>query len=318
MTARGIVQREPDRAIQARPALQKLIDNFLAEQDVAKSSRATYRRELRQFVDWLEKTGRSSRMGELTRADILAYKEDLMEDLSPYTVSGYLVAVRKLFSWLESQKIYPNIAKDIKGAKKPRGFRKDTLTKGQLRDVLQEIERERMQGLRDYALINLMARTGLRTVEISRAKVGDIRQEAGQAVLWVQGKGRDAKDEFVLLTEETERPLRKWIQARRDLFGPVADDQPLFCSLSNRSKGSSLSTRSISRIVKKRLRAVGLDDSKLTAHSLRHTAITMAIQGGASLEQTQAMARHSDPKTTMIYYHNLNRIKAGAEKCISF
>lgn len=63
---------------------------------------------------------------------------------------------------------------------------------------------------------------------------------------------------------------------------------------------------------------VGLDSDKMTAHSLRHTAITLAIQGGASLEQAQAMARHSDPKTTMIYYHNLQRIQAGAEKCISF
>ncbi len=63
---------------------------------------------------------------------------------------------------------------------------------------------------------------------------------------------------------------------------------------------------------------MGLDSKRLTAHSLRHTAITLSIKGGASLQQAQAMARHSDPKTTMIYFHNLNRLQAGAERFINF
>ena len=63
---------------------------------------------------------------------------------------------------------------------------------------------------------------------------------------------------------------------------------------------------------------MGLDDSRLTAHSLRHTAISLSIQGGASLQQAQAMARHSDSKTTLVYFHNLERISLGAEKFIQF
>jgi integrase/recombinase XerC/integrase/recombinase XerD len=66
------------------------------------------------------------------------------------------------------------------------------------------------------------------------------------------------------------------------------------------------------------MRAVGLDDSRLTAHSLRHTAISLSILGGASLQQAQAMARHSDSKTTLVYFHNLERISLGAEKFIKF
>ena len=51
---------------------------------------------------------------------------------------------------------------------------------------------------------------------------------------------------------------------------------------------------------------------------MRHTAITLAAAGGASLHQVQAMARHSDPKVTMVYFHNLERVRAGAERYISF
>ena len=118
----------------------------------------------------------------------------------------------------------------------------------------------------------------------------------------------------MLLVEETLRPLRAYLSAR----GRLKETEPLFASGSRRNTGEALTTRSISRIVKERLRAVGLDDSRLTAHSLRHTAITLSIKGGASLQQAQAMARHTDPKTTLIYFHNLARIEAGAERFISF
>lgn len=145
-----------------------------------------------------------------------------------------------------------------------------------------------------------------------------MRQESGEAVLWIQGKGRDEADDFVLLTEETLKPIRTYLSARAKLLGQPADEEPLFSSCSNRNDGQPLTTRSISRLIKQALQRVGIDDKRLTAHSLRHTAITMAIKGGASLQQAQAMARHSDPRTTMIYFHNLDRIAQGAERYISF
>ena len=304
----------------SQPAsLESLVDRFLDEQDVASSSKATYRRQLRQFVAWLQETGRAGRMASLDRQDILAYKESLQaQGLSSYSVSGYMTAVRRLYEWLEARKLYPNIAREIKGAKKAKGFRKDCLTPSQLREALDGMDRDSLEGLRDFAIFNLLARTGLRTIEISRARIEHLRQESGEAVLWIQGKGRDEADEFVLLTDEALRPLRQYLSARAKAMGQPADEEPLFSSCSNRNSGEPLTTRSISRIAKDAMRQAGIDDKRLTAHSLRHTAITLAIKGGASLQQAQAMARHSDPRTTMIYFHNLDRISQGAERYISF
>ena len=300
------------REITYQPAPEAMAEDFLASLDVAESSKATYTRSLRQFIDWLDDTDRKSL--QLAREDILAYKNYLKDRLSVYTVNQYLTAVRKLYQWLESQKIYPDITRGIKGAKKPRGFRKDTLSQNQLREVLDSLEIKSLEGQRDYAMFNLMARTGLRAIEVSRALVGDIRQETGQPVLWIQGKGRDSKDDFVILTPEALKPIKSYLKAR----GRVRKDEALFCSHSDRNQGEALTTRSVSRIIKQALRGVGLDDSRLTAHSLRHTAISLSIQGGASLQQAQAMARHSDSKTTLVYFHNLERISLGAEKCIHF
>jgi len=288
------------------------ISDFLDSLDVAEKSRATYERSLRQFILWLYESGRHTL--ELQREDILAYKEYLAGSKSAYTVTLYLTSVRKLYQWLESNRAYPDITRGIKGAKKPKGFRKDTLSQEQLTQTLASIDAQTLEGLRDCAIFNLMARTGLRCIEVSRALVEDIRMEQGQEVLWIQGKGRDSKDEFVLLLPEALMLIKAYLQVR----GRVRKEEPLFCSHSDRNRGEALSTRSISRIIKNSMRAVGLDDSRLTAHSLRHTAISLSILGGASLQQAQAMARHTDSKTTLVYFHNLERISSGAEKCIQF
>lgn len=295
-------------------SLEELVDEFILSQDLGRSSKETYRRQLKQYARWIEESGRSENLWQMKREDLLDYKVQLLAGHSVLGANGYLTAVRRLYEWMEAERIYPNIARGVRGYKKPRSFAKDCLSTGQLRDMLDGLETASLEGLRDYAMINLMARTGLRDIEVSRAMVSDLRQESGQSVLWIQGKGRDSKDEFVLLTDEAERPIRQYLQAR----GMVAEDAPLFCSYSDKNYGQALTTRSISRICKQAMRRTGLDSSRLTAHSLRHTAITLSLRGGASLQQVQAMARHSDPKTTMIYSHNLDRIESGAERYISF
>jgi integrase/recombinase XerD len=310
------------RGLQERAAsLEDLVQAFLRDQDIKASSKATYERSLRQFVAWLEETGRADRLADLQREDLLEYKSSLVDrDLSAYSISLYLTAVRRLFQWLEAKKVYPNVARGVKGARKPHGHRKDVLSPEELRLALAGIDRSTLTGLRDYAILNLLARTGLRTVEVSRALIGDIRQEPGlqpgERVLWIQGKGRDAKDELVVLTEETLAPIEVYLEARGQRR--TRPSRPLFASESDRNYGGALSTRSISRIVKRALRRVGLDDARLTAHSMRHTAITLAILGGATPQQAQAMARHTDIKVTLAYFHNLNRVEAAAERAITF
>lgn len=287
-----------------------LIERFIENIDIKSNSKSTYRRQLKPFFEWLSSRYLMRESRSLSHLDIVAYKEQLISSgKSSYTVCGYLTVIRKFFEWLESQKIFPNIAKNVKGLKSPRGFRKECLTVEQVKEALASFDVSTSEGLRDYTIFNLLVRTGLRTVEVTRANVGDLRQQSGEAVLWIQGKGRDSKDDFVILVEETLRPLRKYL-ARR---GPLNNEDALFSSSSNRSRGKPLKERTIRGIIKETLRRIDIDDSRITTHSLRHTAISLSIKGGASLVQAQAMARHSDPKTTMIYFHNHERIKSGAE-----
>ncbi len=295
--------------VQATKAIDSIniIDSYLSTLDVKPKSKETYKKALKQFMLFLQEQG----ITEPTRTDILTYKNYLLSRYTACTVSSYLTAVKGLYGFLEAEKLHPNITNGIKGAKHQQGFKKDALTIDQAKQVL-KIDTDTLTGKRDYALINLLVRTGLRTIELERANIEDIRQEAGEALLYIQGKGRDSKDSFVILTEAALKPIRAYIQAR----GKADPKSPLFISHSDRNNGGRLTTRSISRIVKEALREAGIDSDRLTAHSLRHTAVTLSLLGGATIQEAQSMARHKNINTTLIYAHNINRIKQAPERKI--
>ena len=285
--------------------LSRHLQCFLNELDIKENSKGTYKRAINQFFSFM-----SSNIEQLTSNDILTYKRHLEAlGLAPYTTTAYLVVVRRFFAWTESKKIYPNIAKTIKGKKRPTGFRKDPLTMEQTREVISGIDINTLHGKRDFAIINLLVRTGLRTIEIQRANIEDINQSGGVSKLHIQGKGRDTKDEYVLLTQSSLKPIMEYLQHREE----AKDTDPLFTSISDRNNGKRMTTRSLSRIVKGALIDAGINSKRLTAHSLRHTAITTALLAGASLQEVKTMARHADINTTLIYSHNIERGINGAD-----
>ena len=290
-----------------------VVEYFAAQTDVKTSSRALYVRTLNGFFDWVHTTGRD--VAALTVADLIAYKEGLLADgKSPLTVASYVNSLRRFYEWAESLKLYPNIARGVHAPKRAQQFQKQPLTVAQVGNLLRYEQAK--QSPRDYAIVNLLVRTGLRTVEVIRANVGDIVYKSGQRVLMVQGKGRDAKDNFVILTDAAYLPILAYLNTRPDGTDAAA---PLFTSESNNSAGARLTTRTVSAIAKNGLVSVGLDNRVFTAHSLRHTTAVNILRAGGSLEQVQYTLRHTNPATTQIYTATLReeqRLTTGGEYMI--
>jgi integrase/recombinase XerD len=309
------------------PPVHQLVESFLQSLDCRDSSQIKYASQMKVFTRWIGDSGRSPFLSTWTRQDIVEYKKFLINELrihgngsspkvlSSSTVNNYLSAVRKFFTYLANEGYCLNIAKDVNGIGKQSGYRKHTLSKKQVREALSSFNRDTLTGLRDYAIFNLMVRTGCRDCEIIRARIKHLRVESGQSVLDIQAKGHSESDQFKVLTHSAEKPIRDYLDARRKLHS-LNDDHFLFVSHAKRNYMEGLTTRSVSRIIKTALRSIGLDNEKLTAHSLRHTAISLAIAGGASLHQAQAMAGHKDSRTTEVYFHNQKRIEEAAEKFI--
>lgn len=293
-----VVRQAQDVATVAPQRIEELVDRFIASQDVKESSKKLYRRTLKQYFNWVDK--KSYLLSEIARPQIIEYKEDLLSSgMSSLTVGSYITSVRRFYEWTEANKFYPNVAKGIKTPKRKQQFKKQPLLPAQAAALLSYYQDK---ALRDYAIVNLLLRTGLRTIEIIRANVEDITFKGSQRVLMVHGKGRDEKDNFVILTDKTYQPIEEYLSSR----GRVKSSEPLFTSTSNNNKGGRLTTRTISYIAKEGLKAIGLDAKSFTAHSLRHTTAVNILRAGGSLEMAQFTLRHSNPATTQIYTATLN------------
>lgn len=266
------------------------IDNFISQCDVREISRRHYKKELHIFFDWVASTGRM--VQNLTRADIIAFKDSLLQTHSNLTIASYLVSIRKFYEWTEGYKLYPNIAKGIKSPKRKNSYLKEHLRENQIAEFLSYFEGR----ARDYAIVNLLLRTGIRTIELVRANIDDITFKSGQRILKIWGKGHDERDSFVVLSDKSYEPIRDYLVTRKS----ATLKEPLFVSESHRNSGGRLTTKTISAICKEGFRAIGLDAHEYTAHSLRHTTAVMLLKNG-NIQDVQSVLRHQSPATSQIY-----------------
>lgn len=279
---------------------EELFSSFINFLDAKPKTVQTYTRALKQFFTWLSSKG----INRPCREDIRAYREEITVSHKPSTVQAYIFTVRRFFEWTESEGLYPNIAGKIKGAKIDRSPKKDYFTESQIKQILGAMPKENIQHKRNYAIFVLMVSCGLRDIEVSRANIEDLRTMGNNTVLFVQGKGRDEKAEYVIVPGAVESVIRSYLAER----GKAEKSEPLFISFSNNSKGKRMTTRSISGVCKEAMKNAGFDSSRLTAHSLRHTAVTLALIGNnGNIQEAQQFARHSNIATTQIYAHNLEK-----------
>lgn len=279
--------------------LEDLFNQFVVFIDASENTVRTYRGSLKQWFLYL----RRNQIVQPTTETVRQYRNYLQENgKKATTVRNYIVAVKRFFEWTDEAGLYPNIAKFIKSGHLSKSFRKDYLTGNQSRQILSSIDQSTIKGKRDYAMLTMMLTMGLRTIEVTRANIEDIRTKGNTTVLYVQGKGHEDKDDLIRMPGHVEVAIRNYLSMRK------IDNQsePLFVSTSNHNADGRMTTRSIRRIVKSTFIEAGFDSPRLTAHSTRHTAATLSLLNGATLQQTQELLRHKNIGTTEIYAHNID------------
>ena len=271
----------------------EVLTSFLNGLDIMETSRETYRWGLVRFFKWIRSSGRS--LETLSPADIMSFKNSLMkEKLSPLTIGGYVTAVRMFYSWTETSLLYPNIARSVRPPRGRKGFRKCALSPQESASLLDYLKE---RSLRDYAIVNLILRTGLRTIEVSRADIGDVVRKRGKRVLKVWGKGADEKDAYVILGQPVWGPIQEYLGQRK----ASSKTDPLFVTEGKGHKGVRMAPRSIQYLCKEALKAIGLDGHEYSAHSLRHTTGVLILKNGGDWKDVQRVLRHASPATSQIY-----------------
>ena len=168
------------------------------------------------------------------------------------TVDAYLSAVRGFFSFLEEAGIYENVAAGIKSPVKYKGFRKSYLQPGEIVKVLEAMPRKTLSEIRDFAIVNMLIRTGCRRVELIRMDVGDIFQTENGWAMRLQRKGHLEKDVTIGINSSIVEPIHEYLSLRQS----AKAEEPLFCNHSRYKGNDRLNIDYITRLVKSSFRAV--------------------------------------------------------------
>ena len=277
-----------------------LFSRFIDYTDRKDSTIKGYLTCIRQFMKWLNE----NQISQPQREDIKAYRTYLANSgLATGTQQQYLRAVKHFFKWTAAEGFYPNVADNIHGAKtKTDIHRRDAFQLEDVPKIAGTIDRSTENGKRLFVMFHLVFVDGLRTIEIHRANVEDVKTIGGKTFLYIQGKGHDEKDTAKYLTPEVKEALDDYLASRSDKYTPKS---PLFASTSNRSKGGRIATTTISTMLKELLVSAGHDSRRLTAHSLRHTSATSSLKtNGGNIYLTQKLMGHKSPTTTEVYVHD--------------
>lgn len=290
--------------------------------DRADTTQAGYNVTVRCFLEWIA----SNDVTNPEREDIISYREWLLtphtsrktgEEItfSADTAGRYFRGCKMFFAFLEYKGFYKDITKNVRSPKtNSREFKRDYLEREDCLRILESIDTSTETGKRDYCLILAFISCGFRIIEVQRADIGDIETHAGERRLYIQGKGHLEKDDYKKIETELWEALDDYLTTR----GTRDKNAPLFAAVASNAKpgGGRLTEPSISRIVKGVLKKAGYDSRRITAHSLRHTSVTLAAEAGADLQERSAHARHSSINITQRYDHSLEKKSLKTERRI--
>lgn len=279
--------------------------------DAADDTLLTYRRQIEQFVNWC--TRHQLAPATITKDDLKRYRRWMIETkkFKPATIALKLSVVRRFYqAAVERGLISTNPAVGVHPPREKRdpAERITYLDKTEVEQLLSVIpDEDTVKSARDKALICIMALEGPRTVEMHRANFADVLKQGKNIGIRVEGK-RSIR--VVPLTKDLADILLKYLDLRTENGEILKPSSPLFIAVGNRAKNKRISRRGIRLIIDSYLTQSSLKYTPgrvISAHSLRHTAGTLALHSGAELRQVQDLLGHADPRTTTVYAHVADR-----------
>ena len=280
------------------PAANELVLGFIREAKNLRGdhSKETYQKALNAFfsyVDTQQQAGQPASLSGLTVSDYVQHLKDNV--YSAFTVNLYLSAIKQLAAWcirkreqLQLNEAQLNEIRDIaavRGLAIERTYYKDSLEANERDEVLATTD-----STKDKAIIALLGLEGLRTVEVTRLKLGDL--DFSRRQLLVLGKGKSTKKAVKLFTECSQI---------LQVYLTETDRWPIQTGRRSDFLFPDLKTHQIRYIVDKQLKKHGLKREGMSAHSLRHTVGQLLLEMGVSLEHVQQHLRHETIETTQFY-----------------
>ncbi len=288
------------------PPLAATMQNVAGQ--LAPSSRKTYTIDAKHFAQWL--ASQEISLTSLDRDDLVAYRAHLAEIYAQSTAARMWAVVRRLLDEaLQRGLLLKNPAEGIRWFKAGDDESPHrALKREEAKALLDATDRSTAIGKRDYALLMLLLRTGIRRAEAAALTIGDLVMEQGYHVAIIRhGKGN--KRGLAKLPVEVRQVIDDYLEAAGRTH--AAPEAPLFVSFrkGDHAQEGALHPNQVERIVKQRAQAIGI---AMSPHGMRASFITLAFEGGADLVLVQDAARHKDPRTTRRYQKRRDNLHKNA------
>ncbi len=277
-------------------------------------TRSNYQRDLAQFLSFVGiPHDKPEQLVRVLPRQVSDWRDHLMaQGRTNASIRRKMTVLRSLFSYLQSYGYAganPAHSDFVSAPSVPRDGKTVGLSPEDCRRLLDAPDGKTLEGTRDRALLAVLAYTGCRVGELCRLRVADYKSSSGHRLLEVRGKG--GKERRVPLHPEAVERLEQWLdQAMLREGSSGALFPPARSARGAGAKGfhaRPMSRRAIQYLVERYVRRAGLDPS-VTVHSFRVTALTVARERGSDIIDLQDFAGHGDPRTTLTYIRNRDRL----------
>ena len=270
-----------------RPGVEDYLSSLTAERGLSANTIAAYRRDLDQYLDFLGEK-------EPDPSDIDDFVDHLhRRTLAPASVARKVAAVRGLHRFLVSEGLALEDPTRLLDPAKPRESFPKALTVEQTFALVEAPDVGALSGRRDRALLEFLYGTGARVSEAVGVDLPALDLEAKTVIL----TGKGDKQRLVPLGSSATASVLAWLPDRLAISKPGAASEALFLN----RRGGRLSRQSAFRIVRHHAARVGIDPATVSPHTLRHSAATHMVEGGADLRSVQVMLGHARISTTQVY-----------------
>jgi site-specific recombinase XerD len=285
------IKRLPDNP---RQQIENDYVRYLSEErGLSVSTRVNYRIFIERFLSF-QYGDNPACLADLNADNVIQFIQNQAERLSPKRAALMVTALRSFFRCLHYR---GDITKDL-AACVPAipNWQFSTLPKflqpGQVQQVLSQCDRRTAKGRRDYAILLLLARLGLRACEIVSLTLDDIHWQVGE--ISIQGKGN--RSALLPLPPDVGQAVADYLEKDR----PICSTRSVFIRMRAPLRGFA-NSEAISTIVARTLKRAGIDSPHTGAHLFRHTLATEMLRRGTALADIALLLRHSNINTTLLY-----------------
>lgn len=278
-----------------KETINVFLQYLMIERGLAQNTIQAYKRDLYQYVQYLQQIEQLSSFDLVQRVHIVSYLKFLQEKgRKSTTIARQLASIRTFHHFLvREEKVTSDPTAYLETPKLERKL-PQVLSEEEVQALLSVPNTTTIFGIRDQAMLEVLYATGIRVSELVQLNVDDIHLQMG--FLRCLGKGN--KERIVPLGKVAIRAISHYLQTGRPALLKKEQTPALFLN----HHGRRLTRQGFWKLLKQMAQKANIQKT-LTPHTLRHSFATHLLENGADLRAVQEMLGHVDISTTQMYTH---------------